>query len=55
MLPLSIYSAALACLAREEDKRPGLEGFLNFLATLVALHFTPVSESVIKWVGRVSD
>ena len=26
-----------------------------FLATLVALHFTPVSKSVIKSVGRVSD
>ena len=26
-----------------------------FLATLVALHFTPVSKSVSEWVGRVSD
>ena len=27
----------------------------TFFATLVALHFTPVSESVSGWVGRVSD
>ena len=27
----------------------------SFLATLVALHFTPVSKSVSESVGRVSD
>ena len=29
--------------------------FRLFLATLVALHFTPVSQSVSESVGRVSD
>ena len=29
-------------------------GDTAFLATLVALHFTPVSESVSKWVGGQS-
>ena len=28
---------------------------IHFLATLVALHFTPVSRSVSQPVGRVSD
>ena len=32
-----------------------LSKLLSFLATLVALHFTPVSKSVSKSVGRVSD
>ena len=31
------------------------KGSLPFLATLVALHFTPVSESASESVSRVSD
>ena len=39
MLPLSIYSAALACLAREEEERAGLGGrpILSFRLNVLSL------------------
>ena len=49
-------------IKKQEDERESEEKedvvkveLWNFLATLVALHFTPVSESVSQSVGIVSD
>ena len=51
---LSLYSRLVLDKVNEADNDKKVDSTGWFLATLVALHFTPVSESVSKWVV-VSD
>ena len=51
---MSLYSRLVLDKVNEADNDKKVDSTGWFLATLVALHFTPVSESVSKWVV-VSD